>query len=104
MMVYTSHLRKCLAVFQIWNMPDQTDRSAFLVMYVQAGILDRAPDPVAFLARLTEVAQAARGHTIPVIHVIVGFRPGMPEVSRRNQAFSSAKQQHPTFLLDARPA
>jgi nicotinamidase-related amidase len=39
-----------------------------------------------------------------VIHVVVGFRPGMPEVSTKNQAFSNVKQQHAAMLSDPRPA
>jgi nicotinamidase-related amidase len=39
-----------------------------------------------------------------VIQVMVAFRPGMPEVSPRNQTFSIARQQRPPFLIDPRPA
>ncbi|MEA2700354.1 MAG: hypothetical protein QOI66_4625 [Myxococcales bacterium] len=85
-------------------MPDQADRAALLVMDVQPGIIDRTPDPAAYLARVTEAVRAARSHAVPVIHVVVGFRPGMPEVSMRNQAFSGHKQQGPTYLFDPRPA
>jgi nicotinamidase-related amidase len=85
-------------------MADQADRSAFLVMDVQPGIIDRAPDPTAYLARVAGAVRAARAHAVPVIQVIVGFRPGMPEVSRRNQAFSAATQQRPAYLSDPRPA
>jgi nicotinamidase-related amidase len=85
-------------------MPDSSDRSALLVMDVQSGILDRIADPATYLAQLTEVARAARARAVPVIHVVVGFRPGMPEVSARNQAFSSVKQQHLAYLAEPRPA
>ena len=85
-------------------MPDQADQAALLVMDVQPGIIDRTADPAAYLARVTEAVRAARGHAVAVIHVVVGFRPGMPEVSRRNQAFSGAKQQRPAYLFDPRPA
>ncbi|MGA3121185.1 MAG: isochorismatase family cysteine hydrolase [Polyangiaceae bacterium] len=85
-------------------MPDQADPSALLVMDVQPGIIDRTPDPAAYVSRVTEAVRAARAHGIPVIHVVVGFRPGMPEVSMRNQAFSGVKQQRPAFLSDPRPA
>jgi nicotinamidase-related amidase len=84
-------------------MPDQADRSALLVMDVQPGIIDRAPDPAAYLARVSEAVRAARGHAVQVIQVVVGFRPGMPEVSARNQAFGAAKQQRPAYLSDPRP-
>jgi nicotinamidase-related amidase len=85
-------------------MPDQAHRSALLVMDVQPGILDRIPDPAAYVARVTHAVRAARDHAVPVIHVVIGFRPGMPEVSARNLAFSGAKQQRPAFLSDPRPA
>jgi len=85
-------------------MPNQADRAALLVMDVQPGIIDRAPDPAAYLARVTEAVRAARSHAVPVIHVVVGFRPGMPEVSARNQAFSGAQQRRPAYLSDPRPA
>ena len=85
-------------------MLDVAHRSALLVMDIQPGIIDRLPDPAAFLARATEVVRAARSHAIPVIHVVVGFRPGLPEVSAQNQAFSSLKQQPPAYVTEPRPA
>jgi nicotinamidase-related amidase len=85
-------------------MLDVTDRSALLVMDIQPGILDRVPDPAAFLGRATEAVLAARSHAVPVIHVVVGFRPGLPEVSAQNQTFSGLKEQAPAFLTDPRPA
>lgn len=84
--------------------PSLADRSALLVMDVQPGILERAPDPAAYLARVTEAVRAARDGAVPVIHVVVGFRPGMPEVSARNQAFSTVKQRNPAMLGEPRPA
>jgi nicotinamidase-related amidase len=77
--------------------------SALLVMDVQPGILDRVEDPAAFLARTTEAVRAARSHGVPVIHVVVGFRPGLPEISAQNQSFGGLKQQAPAFLIDPRP-
>jgi nicotinamidase-related amidase len=85
-------------------MLDVSDRSALLVLDIQPGILDRVPDPAAFLARATEAVRAARSHAVPVIHVVVGFRPGMPEVSAQNQSFSGLKGQPPAFVIDPRPA
>lgn len=85
-------------------MPHSTDRSALLVMDVQPGIIDRIADPATYLTHATEVVRAARARAVPVIHVVVGFRPGMPEVSARNQAFSFVKQQHLAYLSEPRPA
>jgi nicotinamidase-related amidase len=44
-----------------------------------------------FLARVARVQEAAREAGIPVIHVQVGFRPGLPEISARNVLFSAIK-------------
>lgn len=84
-------------------MTNQAQRTALLVMDVQAGIIDRIADSAGYLARLTETVSAARARAIPVIHVVVGFRPGMPEASAKNQALSTLMQQRSTFLIDPRP-
>ncbi len=84
-------------------MPEAAPRSALLVMDIQPGILDRAPDSAALLARATEAVRAARSQGVPVIHVVVGFRPGLPEISAHNQSFGGLKQQPPAFLIDPRP-
>jgi nicotinamidase-related amidase len=84
-------------------MPKESQRSALLVMDVQAGIIDRIPEPAAYLTRLTETVRAARARGVPVIHVVVGFRPGMPEASMKNQNIASFKPQQPAFLIDPRP-
>ena len=85
-------------------MVDSAHRSALLVMDVQPGIIDRVAEPAAFLGRITDAVRAARSHAVPVIHVVVGFRPGMPEVSAHNQSFSGLKEQPPSFIIDPRPA
>jgi nicotinamidase-related amidase len=57
-------------------------------MDVQRAIVDRYPDP-AYLPRLREATAAARGGGIAVIYVVVGFRPGYPEINPRNKAFGA---------------
>ncbi|HEY0463716.1 MAG TPA: isochorismatase family cysteine hydrolase, partial [Polyangiaceae bacterium] len=79
-------------------------RSALLVMDIQPGILERVADPPGLLARAEGAVRAARAHGVPVIHVVVGFRPGLPEVSAQNQSFSALKHQPPPFVIDPRPA
>jgi nicotinamidase-related amidase len=85
-------------------MSDQSDRAALLLLDLQPGVVERAPDPAAYLARVTEAVRAARAHGVPVVHVVVGFRPGMPEISSRNQTFSVARQNRIPYLIDPRPA
>lgn len=69
-------------------------KHALLVMDVQRVIVDRYPDP-AYLPRLREAIGAARATGVPVIYVVVGFRPGYPEVSARNKAFSALARNAP---------
>jgi nicotinamidase-related amidase len=61
-------------------------KQALLVMDVQRSIVDRYPDP-AYLPRLREAIGAARAAGLPVLYVVVGFRPGYPEISPRNKMF-----------------
>ena len=61
--------------------------TALLVMDVQEAVVARYPDP-AYLPRLRGAIAAARAAGLPIIYVVVGFRPGFPEVSPRNKIFS----------------
>ncbi len=63
--------------------------SALLIMDVQRGIVDRFGTDEGFLTRLGLAATAARGAGIAVVYVVVGFRPGYPEVSERNKSFAA---------------
>lgn len=65
--------------------------SALLVMDVQRAVVDRFPDP-GYLPRLRSAIDTARGRGVPVIYVVVGFRPGYPEVSPRNKVFGRLTQ------------
>ncbi len=44
-----------------------------------------------FLPRIAGVQNWARARGMPVIHVRMGFRPGMPEVSLRNPLVAAIK-------------
>jgi nicotinamidase-related amidase len=61
-------------------------KQALLVMDVQRAVVDRYPDPT-YLPRLGEAIGAARASGVPVLYVVVGFRPGYPEISPRNKMF-----------------
>ena len=63
-------------------------RTALLVMDVQRVIVDRFPDPP-YLPRLREAVDAARTADLPVIYVMVRFRPGHPEISATNKTFGA---------------
>jgi nicotinamidase-related amidase len=65
-------------------------KTALLVMDLQADIVARFADgSAALLERTATLIAAARAAHVPVIYVVVGFRPGYPEVSPRNQSFSA---------------
>jgi len=67
-------------------------RTALLAMDCQTGIVSiYAKPPEEFLERAATVLQAARNTGISVVHVQVGFRPGLPEVSDRNKLFAAIK-------------
>jgi nicotinamidase-related amidase len=67
-------------------------RTAVLSMDMQNGIVGiyaaHAPELV---GRCAQVLKAARSRAIKVIHIRVGFRPGLPEVSERNLLFGAIK-------------
>lgn len=74
-------------------MPDfDPTRTAVLSMDLQTAIVSiYAKDADTMLARAGGVLQRARSVGMRVIHVQVGFRPGLPEVSARNALFASIK-------------
>jgi nicotinamidase-related amidase len=61
--------------------------TALLVMDVQEGIVDRFGDSTV-LDPLARALDHARAHGVLVVYVKIGFRPGYPEVSPRNQSFA----------------
>ena len=62
-------------------------------MDVQAGIVTRFAPTGDFLKAINTAITAARAASIPVIYVVVAFRPGYPEISPNNKSFSAIKQQ-----------
>jgi nicotinamidase-related amidase len=73
-------------------------RTAVLSMDCQAGIVSiyTREDKDAFLGRVARVLERARAAGMFVLHVQVGFRVGLPEVSLRNALFGAVKasEQH----------
>jgi nicotinamidase-related amidase len=67
--------------------------SALLVMDFQTCIVDGfATDKDGLLARTASLIEGARTAGMRVIYVVVGFRPGYPEVSPRNQSFGPIRE------------
>jgi nicotinamidase-related amidase len=72
--------------------------TALLVMDFQTAIVDGpgvhgdASAKESLLARTATVIEAARKAGMKVIYVVVGFRPGYPEVSASNKGFSAVRE------------
>ncbi|MFC7534025.1 cysteine hydrolase family protein [Actinoplanes sp. GCM10030250] len=66
------------------------------MMDVQMAVVARYADP-GYLPTLRTAIDAARAGGLTVIYVVVGFRPGAPEVSARNRMFGRLAGQpaHP---------
>jgi nicotinamidase-related amidase len=82
------------------RIPDLT-RAAILSMDLQTAIVSiytkGQGEKDEFLPRIAGVLGAARDRGMKVIHVQVGFRPGLPEVSSRNALFASIKSSPQLF-------
>lgn len=67
--------------------------TAVLAMDFQNRIVDMVTDKDALVARTAALLDAARAAGALVVYVVVGFRPGFPEVSSRNKSFSGIKER-----------
>jgi nicotinamidase-related amidase len=77
--------------------------SALLVMDFQIPIVERyAAGREKLLASTAEAIAAARRRGMKVMYVVVGFRPGFPEISPRNKSFSRIKETG-GFATDIHP-
>ncbi len=74
--------------------------SVFLVMDMQSSILRRLTDTRNLVDKVKKAIGLARERKIPVIYVVVGFRPGAPEISRNNKGFTAYKQSLVSANMD----
>ncbi|HTA28107.1 MAG TPA: isochorismatase family cysteine hydrolase [Bacteroidia bacterium] len=74
-------------------MEQNTNNTALLVMDMQMGIVPMLPNPGDILGKVNTAISCAREKKIPVVYVVVGFRPGMPEVSMNNKGFTASKSR-----------
>lgn len=66
---------------------------ALLVMDMQSSILRNLADSKAIIGNVAKAIAHARDHKIPLIYVVVGFRPGTPEISTNNKSFGAARER-----------
>ncbi len=67
----------------------ELNKTALLIMDMQAGILGMLPDATTILDNTAKAIAIARERKIPIIYVVVGFRQGAPEVSLNNKSFAA---------------
>jgi len=75
-------------------------KTALLVMDMQTTILSRFDDTAVFTANVAKAITHARISNIPVLYVVVGFRPGMPEVGTSNKGFAASKEKMSTINME----
>ena len=85
-------------------MTNENQETALLVMDVQVGVVDRLADKDEYLSRVTKAVAEAHRRGLSVFYVVVGFRPGLPEVSPNNKRFSELRKSAPAMLTEPRPA
>ena len=76
--------------------------TAVLSMDMQAGIISiYAKDEVRFPERAAHLLNLSRQRGMRIIHIQVGFRKGLPEVSARNSVFAAVKnsEQHQKLFM-----
>jgi len=80
-----------------------TADAALVTLDLQQGVVSTYAKEPAFITRAAGVVAEARRAHVPVIHVRVAFRPGVPEASQRNQFLSTVKGSapHQRFFSDA---
>jgi len=74
-------------------MDSNNQNTALLVMDMQTAVIRHLPDYNEITARVAKAIASARSRNIPVIYAVVGFRPGMPEVSMNNKVFAASKER-----------
>jgi nicotinamidase-related amidase len=68
------------------------DRTALLVMDFQSEVVAMFDRAAPAIARAADLCTAARAAGLPIVYVVVGFRPGYPEMNRRNAIFAMIAQ------------
>src|SRR3954451_8358584 len=61
------------------------NNSALLIMDIQSPMVNGLANKEAYLQKIQLTIDAARANNIPVIYVVVGFRPNMPEFNPRSK-------------------
>jgi nicotinamidase-related amidase len=72
-------------------MEKSKQKSALLVMDMQHSIVGRLADSSQLIIHVKKALAHAREKKLPIVYVVVGFRPGTPEISANNKSFVTYK-------------
>lgn len=75
------------------------NNSALLVMDVQGPMVGGLANKEEYLQKMQSTIDAARASDIPVIYVVVGFRPGLPEFNPRSKGLRALRDAGITEAL-----
>ena len=64
---------------------------ALLIMDIQGRMVDGLANKEEYLQQIQRTIDAAHANTIPVIYVVVGFRPNMPEFNPRSKGLRALR-------------
>ena len=67
------------------------NKNALLIMDIQGPMLDGLANKEAYLQKIQLTIDAARANNIPVIYVVIGFRPNMPEFNSRSKGLRALR-------------
>lgn len=81
-------------------MNTNNQNTALMVMDMQTAMVGMLPTGNETSGNIAKAIAYARTNNIPVMYVVVGFRPGMPEVSPNNKGFSASKARLGTGNTD----
>jgi nicotinamidase-related amidase len=69
-------------------------------MDMQLAVIRSLPDYNEITGKVAEAIAFARSKNMPVLFVVVGFRPGMPEVSMNNKILAASKERSANVNMD----
>ncbi len=67
------------------------NNSALLIMDIQAPMVDGLANKEEYLQKIQRTIDAARVNDIPVIYIVIGFRPTMPEFNPRSKGLRALR-------------
>jgi nicotinamidase-related amidase len=76
------------------------NNTALLVMDLQPAMTSMHPGFVSPVDNIAKAIAHARGNNIPVIYVVIGFRPGMPEMKAERRVHFANVDMHEFVQID----